>query len=251
MPASRSPAADAASTGRRVKRGALWVWLLGASALVLAATPIVVRATRPPLDAGFVPATVVDPEPASPVDRAEVLPEPSASSGGIPISNIVVRSARLEDYEPPRGARPVGLSIDAIDVRASVVPVGIDGGTRSVEVPTNVDTIGWFRFGPSPGGRGSAVLIGHVDSRAQGAGAFFRLRELEPGDVVTVSFANGSRSAFRVVGRRSYPKEDLPTELFARSGRPVLTLVTCGGAFEQATGSYADNVVVFAVAIHR
>jgi hypothetical protein len=86
-----------------------------------------------------------------------------------------------------------------------------------------------------------------VDSRIQGPGVFFRLRELGPGDVVTVLFANGSRSSFEVVARRSYPKSRLPPELFQRSGRPILALVTCGGAFDQATRSYADNVVVFAV----
>lgn len=221
--------------------------LLAVSVFVLITTPMVVWATRPNPEVGSLPASIGELGPISPVVQAEG--EPLISSGlGIP--NVVVRSARLEDYRPPpHGARPVGLAIETIGVNPPVVPVGVEGGSKTVEVPGDVDTVGWYRFGPTPGGSGSAVLIGHVDSRVQGSGAFFRLRELGPDDVVTVQFADGTRSTFRVVARRSYPKSRLPGELFQRSGPSLLTLVTCGGAFDQATGSYANNVVVFAVPV--
>jgi sortase (surface protein transpeptidase) len=164
---------------------------------------------------------------------------------------VVVRSARLADYRPAaKAARPVGLAIGSIGVRATVVPVGVAPSETTVEVPTDVDTLGWYRFGPVPGASGSAVVIGHVDSQVQGPGAFFRLHELGPGDGVTVLFADGSRSEFRVVARRSYPKSRLPAGLFARTGRPMLALVTCGGAFDPLTRSYADNVVIYAVPAH-
>jgi sortase (surface protein transpeptidase) len=158
-----------------------------------------------------------------------------------------VRSALLQDYRPPRSPAPTSLRIDAIGLVAPVAAVGVEADGRSIEVPADVGTIGWYRFGPVPGADGSAVLLGHVDSHVQGAGAFFRLRELRPGDLVTVRFADDARASFRVVGRRSFPKDELPTELFHRGGRPVLTLVTCGGAFDETTRTYADNVVVFAV----
>lgn len=213
---------------------------------VLIMTPVVVWAGRPSANVGSLPPTMVDPDPTSPGVVAEVAGEPLTSSG-IGIPDVVVRSARLEDYRQPRhGSRPVGLTIESIGVRARVVPVGVQDGSKTMEVPADVGTIGWYRFGPAPGSSGSAVLIGHVDSHVQGEGAFFRLRELAPGDHVTVMFANGSRSSFDVVARRSYPKSKLPGALFQRSGPPLLTLVTCGGAFDQATRSYADNVVVFA-----
>jgi hypothetical protein len=210
---------------------------------VLITTPMMVMATRPSPDAGTVPTAITDPVP--PVVVA-VEDEPSTSAA-IGIPEVVARSARLADYEVPHAARPIGLTIASIGVRARVVPVGVVEDSTSVEVPADVHTIGWYRFGPTPGANGSAVLIGHVDSRLQGPGTFFRLRDLGPGDVVTVSFADGSRSSYEVVARRSYPKRSLPGSLFRRDGRPILSLVTCGGAFDQTTRSYADNVVVFAV----
>lgn len=224
-------------------------WVIVVSALALITTPVVVWATRPRFDVGSMRAVMADPGPASTLAGAVLGREPVISTPpGVAASNIVVRSARLGEYEPPpHGPRPVGLTIEAIGVRADVVPVGVEDGLRAVEVPADVEIVGWYRFGPSPGASGSAVLIGHVDSRTQGSGVFFRLQELGPGDTVSVAFANGSRSSFRVVARRSYPKGQLPGEVFQRSGRPVLTLVTCGGPFDWATRSYSENVVVFAV----
>ena len=44
-------------------------------------------------------------------------------------------------------------------------------------------------------------------------------------------------------------KRELPPRLFARRGKPALALVTCGGAFDEATRTYAENVVVWAVPV--
>ena len=53
-------------------------------------------------------------------------------------------------------------------------------------VDRDVDEVGWYRYGPTPGDNGSAVLSAHVDSRSQGPGVFFRLGTLTPGDFVEV-----------------------------------------------------------------
>jgi sortase (surface protein transpeptidase) len=223
--------------------------LLVASALVAAATPVVVRATRPRADVGSLSRfDVLADRTATPVALAPADAGSRPMSSLTPAITIAVQSVRLEDYEPATtGPSPVRLTIDAIGVRAPVVPVGVEHRSGAVDVPADVDTVGWYRFGPSPGMRGSAVLLGHVDSRVHGAGIFFRLRELEPGQTVTVTFANGSTRSFRVVARRSYAKTELPPMVFERAGRARLVLVTCGGSFDDAAGSYSDNVVVFAV----
>jgi sortase (surface protein transpeptidase) len=159
-----------------------------------------------------------------------------------------VASARLVDRTVvPAGPAPTRVRIPSIAVDAPVAPVGVDATGQAMAIPAEVGQVGWFRFGPSPGASGSAILVGHVDSRVQGAGVFFRLSSLEPGAVVMVTFGDGSVRRFEVTGRRSYPKADLPDEVFARDGAPTLALVTCGGPFDAATGHYRDNVVVYAV----
>jgi hypothetical protein len=53
---------------------------------------------------------------------------------------------------------------------------------------------------------------------------------------------------YSVIALTDYPKTgDLPAELFRTSGAPQLTLITCGGEFDEASESYADNIVVTAV----
>jgi hypothetical protein len=89
------------------------------------------------------------------------------------------------------------------------------------------------------------VLVGHVDGNGR-PGVFWHLGRLEPGNDIIVSFAGAPPRTFRVVGRRQVPKSELPPELFSRAGPPRLALITCGGAFNDATRHYADNVVIVA-----
>jgi hypothetical protein len=60
--------------------------------------------------------------------------------------------------------------------------------------------------------------------------------------------SDGRARRYRVVAREEWPKGSVPLDrLFARTGAPRLTLVTCGGGFREDAGSYLDNVVVTAV----
>jgi hypothetical protein len=140
---------------------------------------------------------------------------------------------------------PVALEIPALTVDAEVVPVGLeDDGT--MEIPEDVATAGWYDLGVAPNATaGSAVLAGHVDSRTQGRGAFFDLRELDVDDEATVRHEDGTETSWQVTARTSYPKDEAPlAELFAGDGPPRLVLITCGGEFDATARSYDENVVV-------
>lgn len=157
---------------------------------------------------------------------------------------------RLDELSVDIVPTPVRLRIDRISVDAPVEPYGIDTDTGQMAVPQNVRDIGWYEYGPSPGQPGSAVLAAHVDLAGKGPGVFYRLRELEPGDRVSVSYDDGAVVAFVVQARVQYDKDELPLDtLFSRDGEPVLTLITCGGGFSESTRSYDSNVVVYAVPI--
>ncbi len=94
---------------------------------------------------------------------------------------------------------------------------------------------------------GPAILLGHVDSAAEGPSVFFRLGELKPGDAVLVERADGSTARFTVDEVKRYPKEKFPTDLvYGDIDHAGLRILTCGGAFDDSTGHYLDNIVVFA-----
>jgi sortase (surface protein transpeptidase) len=146
----------------------------------------------------------------------------------------------------PAAPAPSRLTVPALGVDAAVDAVGVDPDGQ-MTIPAEVDRVGWYRFGPVPGGGGSAVIAGHVDSRTQGLGAMAPLRETAVGDEVQVTDAAGATTRWRVVSRELISKQVLPLDrLFSRDGPPRLTLITCGGPFLPEFGSYRDNVVVVA-----
>jgi hypothetical protein len=215
----------------------LFWWAGGASILALVAVPAWALVSTPDNDVGSL----------EPIRRTRARsPVETVVRGGLKLPKVVVRSGLLADQAAPDRRRiPRRLRIDAIGVFAPIVPVGVTNGTT--QVPADVDTVGWYRFGGRPGESGSTLLLAHVSSGTQGPGVFFLLRELAPGDDVIVEMRNGSSAAYRVFARRSYAKEALPARLFSRRGPEVLILVTCGGRFSEASGRYQDNVVVYAV----
>jgi hypothetical protein len=142
-------------------------------------------------------------------------------------------------------ARPVWLTIPAIGVRAHVVDLGVNP-SGSIQVPATTTVVGWYTGGPEPGAIGPAVIVGHVDSRA-GPGVFFWLRTLRPGQRVYVGRADGTMAVFTVTRVQMYAKDQFPTAaVYGPVPDAELRLITCGGAFDAARGSYLSNVVVYA-----
>jgi LPXTG-site transpeptidase (sortase) family protein len=143
------------------------------------------------------------------------------------------------------GPTPIGLTVESLDITsAPIVDVGVESNGE-MEIP-GAREIGWYRFGPVPGESGSAVLAAHIAFNGRD-GVFRDLDDLEVGDVVEVSFDDGSSKRFRVTETAQYAKDELPIDrVFAKGGAPELTLITCGGDFNRSLRSYSDNVVAYA-----
>jgi hypothetical protein len=148
----------------------------------------------------------------------------------------------------PRVPPPVFLTIPAIGVRTRLTRLGLTtAGT--LQVPRTTAVAGWYTSSPPPGAIGSAVIAGHVDSYL-GPGIFFRLRLLRPGDRVYVRQSGGRTAVFDVSSVQRYLKARFPTtNVYGPVPAPELRLITCGGTFDPARGSYLSNVVVYATMI--
>jgi LPXTG-site transpeptidase (sortase) family protein len=153
---------------------------------------------------------------------------------------------------PQRGpapvSAPVGLTIPSIGVQTSLVRLGLTAA-GALQVPPSSAVAGWYTGSPRPGAVGSAVIAGHIDSKA-GPGVFYRLSALRPGDRVYVRRADGTLAEFRVTAVHQYAKDAFPTEaVYGATPDAELRLITCGGTFDYATGSYLSNTVVYAVLV--
>ena len=183
------------------------------------------------------------------VRRAD--PGPAAASRTPETTADGVDAAR--GFRSVRGYRatpmPVRVEIPSIGVASSLDRLGrAPDGT--VEVPREWEVAGWYAPGPRPGDPGSAVILGHVDSKG-GPAVFYRLHQLRRGDQIKIARSDGSAVGFVVQRTEQYPKDRFPTdEVYYPTLTPTLRLVTCGGDFDATAGHYRSNVIVFAT-MHR
>lgn len=176
-----------------------------------------------------------DPGTAHPPPAQPVAVDPAPQSGS---QDAVAALPKVE---------PVSIDIPKIGAHSSLVPLGLNPD-NTVEVPpvTTPLQAGWYTYAPTPGETGPAVVLGHVDGNHQ-KGIFFRLKELAPGDRVSIARKDGTTVVFEVTKVHQVPKKDFEGEgVYDDTAGPELRLITCGGVFDRNAHNYVDNIVVYA-----
>jgi sortase (surface protein transpeptidase) len=143
---------------------------------------------------------------------------------------------------------PLSVDIPAIGVKSRLLHLGVnsDGTIQVPSLYTRADEAAWYKYSATPGQIGASVIEGHVDGY-HGPAVFFRLGSLRPGDSIDVTLTDGITAVFRVTGVRQYLKSSFPAKaIYGAPGYAALHLITCGGAFDYATGHYLSSTVVFA-----
>lgn len=171
-----------------------------------------------------------------------------------PVTSPTVPASRRPALPPVQSAatlpssQPVELTVPAIGVTTSIMNLGLNPDS-TVQIPPlgRKSVAGWYQFSPTPGSAGASVILGHVDSAVYGAGVFYRLGALNPGDEVDVRRQDRTIAVFRVDRVAEYPKTQFPTALvYGQTSYSALRLVTCGGSFDSGTRNYRDNIIAFA-----
>jgi sortase (surface protein transpeptidase) len=149
------------------------------------------------------------------------------------------------DSETRAGARPVRVRIPSISVDSGLESLARDSA-GAIEAPRDFGSAGWYRDGVVPGDTGPAVIAGHIDS-AVGPAVFYSLSSITAGARVDVELSDSTVVSFTVDRVIQAPKNEFPTAaVYGPTPDAQLRLVTCGGVFDDASGHYVDNVVVFA-----
>ncbi|WP_328875332.1 class F sortase [Streptomyces sp. NBC_00287] len=170
-------------------------------------------------------------------------PQPASAAAAdsrVPGSTFTNAPAPLPYAEPDR------VRIPAIRVDAPMMPVGLDAaGWVGAPPPEDPNLAGWFSGAVSPGEKGTAVVVGHVDNQ-QGPAVFYGLGALQKGNRVEVTRKDGKTTVFEIYGIEVFEKNNFPGDRVYRSkGTAELRVITCGGGFSKQNG-YNGNVVVFA-----
>ncbi|WP_308217716.1 class F sortase [Streptantibioticus silvisoli] len=142
---------------------------------------------------------------------------------------------------------PTRVRIPSIAVDAPVMKLGVDS-KNEIQVPPddNRNMAGWYEYGATPGARGAAVLLGHVDTM-KGPAVFYAIGSLHKGNLIEVTRADHKVAVFAVYGVEVYSKSDFPSDkVYDDTPTPEIRVITCGGGFSKTTHSYLGNVVVYA-----
>ncbi|WP_406008727.1 class F sortase [Streptomyces sp. NBC_00637] len=172
-----------------------------------------------------------------------------------PATGDMAAVGRPPDAGLPPAAKPLGqalpqrVDIPELGVQAPVVARGLDteGG---IDPPPfdQAGVVGWYADGAKPGARGTALLVGHVDTETRPA-VFYKLSTLRAGETIRVVRDDGKVAEFTVdeveVVRRD--RFDARQAYGPRQpDRAELRLITCGGTFDRVSRSYTANVIVSA-----
>ena len=191
-------------------------------------------------------------QPAAPSSAVSAAPArtPAPAATAAPTTPAPAPSAApAPEALPPvlPGSAPVAVRIPAVGASSELLHLGLrpDG---SLEVPPTGPgaPASWYTSSPTPGERGPAVLLGHVNATDGGPGVFAGLRGLAPGDTVEIARADGSTAVFVVDRGEQYAKDAFPTRaVYGNTAGAELRLITCDG-YDPATGLFDDNYVVYA-----
>jgi hypothetical protein len=150
--------------------------------------------------------------------------------------------------KPMARSEPRLIWIPKIKVWAQIEARGLrPNGTAVLPSLNHPFITAWFDRGPAPGQRGTAAILGHVDSHKVGPAVFYKLGLLRPGDLIYITLEDRRVAIFRVYALAMYRKSAFPTlTVYRYTQWPTLRLITCGGRFDPRTDHYLSNVVTFA-----
>lgn len=137
---------------------------------------------------------------------------------------------------------PATLLIPKTGVRAAVEQLTVDRN-GDMASPQNVNDVGWYAPGVAPGQNGDAVVDGHLNWYGVPEAVFFNLNQLQPGDQVDI-ISQGVTLRFQVTDSTSVSPTATPAGLFATTGPPRLTLITCAGDWNAGAGEYDQRLLV-------
>ncbi len=137
------------------------------------------------------------------------------------------------------------ITIDAIDVHARVVSVGVLKDKR-MQSPSNVFDVGWFTKSALPGNDGAVVMDGHISSEKT-KGVFYRLKDLKKGDKVKVELGSGKTVSYEVVKSeiQDVDKIDMAKVQKPIEGKKGLNMISCTGKVIKGTREFDKRIVVF------
>jgi hypothetical protein len=209
------------------------------------------------------------------VGRSAVEPtvQPPVGLAGLPPAARAAIAAARHRLETPIFQPGVPVHLD-ISIPSPAHPGGVHAQITSNDlnsdgtlfVPSDPTTVSWAREDAQPGSsHGTAILTSHINFVINGQLVIGALSDLAwyaqhaLGKQISLRLKDGRVMHYRIVAGREYSKDQLAgndtlraelydqSKVYGPANKPSgrLLLVSCGGAFDQYTGEYEDNVFLY------
>lgn len=140
---------------------------------------------------------------------------------------------------------PILIRIPAINISAKFEYTGITS-SGEMEAPKDPAKVGWYKLGPIPGEIGSSVIAGHFGYKNNIPAVFDSLSNIKIGDKIYVEDGNKNIIIFIVKEIKNYKYIENAFHVFnSNDGLSHLSLITCGGVWDNLLKSYSNRLVVF------
>jgi hypothetical protein len=181
------------------------------------------------------------------------VPSTGAARPGPILVNVTTGAAPAEEVaeaEVPEGVAPVSFQIPNYGVDAPIEVGIIDNGV--MVDPSGPWVIVWYEALGRLGQGTNVVVAGHVDYYSVGPAVLWSVKEpgLAPGEIISMTGEDGSVFEYAVEWSRQFhvatelTPEVIQNDIVNHTGYEAITIVTCGGEFDPATGSYVSRIVV-------
>ncbi len=236
--ASRRSATAGDRRSRRWALGAIAVSALGAGRLLPTVAQDDGTATETATE------TETDVEAAIQPNTVGELPTTGASRPG-PVG------AEPPTLAPVRATRPSVIIIEQAGVDAEIETLHIVDGV--MQNPTGPWVVSWYEETAQLGTRGNVVMAGHINYWNVGDAVFANLAELQQGAEVVVSGEDDRAYPYAVEWVETFEVAELTSgtiqEVVGPTPESALTLITCGGEFDYASGEYLSRTVARALLV--
>ncbi|MBC2179833.1 class F sortase [Listeria booriae] len=139
-------------------------------------------------------------------------------------------------------AAPTRIIFDKTHESAEIKEVGTDADGR-MYIPDGLQDVYWYKFGPSPGDKGNAIIAGHRDWGGE-LGLFQYLEKVKIGEKITIEYGDKTAQKFVVKSRNSYSVSDVPKDTMNTQKGNKVTLISCTGSFDKDKDGYQSREVV-------
>ncbi len=166
---------------------------------------------------------------------------------------VILAATRVAAPEPeeeplPEGVAPVALQVDSVGVDAPIELGAVVEG--AMQDPSGPWVVSWYDQLGKIGEGGNVIMAGHVDYWNVGPAVFWDVRYLPAGEIIRVVGEDGKNYEYAVEWTQEYDvateltPEVIQNDIVGDTGQESLTLITCGGEFDPATGEYNQRWVV-------